>query len=140
MPRKILAASQIFSEDGSSVADKTNNQSQSLSADTSIAPADRSLPNELPASPKRTRRATVMGLSPSGKIKSNLEVDTTGSPSKRQGKSKSQSNLLAQPITPLRKLEMELERCTLISKKKHSLTDEGCSGRSKSSSAALRCR
>ncbi|KAI8994232.1 hypothetical protein BD414DRAFT_576788 [Trametes punicea] len=62
----------------------------------------------VPETPSRRRRATVVTRSPETKRRPpSLEIDT--SPSKRWEKSKSYSEL-ARPITPITKLEFELER------------------------------
>ncbi|KAI0769137.1 hypothetical protein BD413DRAFT_560042 [Trametes elegans] len=62
----------------------------------------------IPGTPSRKRRATVVTRSPENKRKTpSLEIDT--SPSKKREKSKSQSDL-ARPITPVTKLEFELQR------------------------------
>lgn len=153
MPRKIMAANQIFvNEYESGVFDRST-----LSASASALPspsflntmnfAEHSLPtipSEMPSrvshdnahehsrsymgeeqpgrastsalvvpeTPSRKRRATVVTRSPEMKReRPSLEVDT--SPSKRREKSKSYSELV-RPITPITKLEFELERCTYI--------------------------
>ncbi|KAI0330464.1 hypothetical protein GY45DRAFT_1323595 [Cubamyces sp. BRFM 1775] len=62
----------------------------------------------VPETPSRKRRATVVTRSPETKRKApSLELDL--SPSKRREKSKSHSELV-RPITPITKLEFELER------------------------------
>ncbi|KAJ2982066.1 hypothetical protein NUW54_g10795 [Trametes sanguinea] len=62
----------------------------------------------VPETPSRKRRATVVTRSPETKRKPpSLEIDV--SPSKRREKSKSHSELV-RPITPITKLEFELER------------------------------
>ncbi|KAL1950380.1 hypothetical protein VTO73DRAFT_5504 [Trametes versicolor] len=149
MPRKIMAANQIFvNEYESGVFDRST-----LSASASPLPspsflntmnfAEHSLPTipsempsrvshdndvehsrsymgeeqpgrastsalAVPETPSRKRRATVVTRSPEMKRKTpSLEIDT--SPSKRREKSKSYSELV-RPITPITKLEFELER------------------------------
>ncbi|TFK91868.1 hypothetical protein K466DRAFT_481834 [Polyporus arcularius HHB13444] len=62
----------------------------------------------MPETPSRMRRATVVTRSPeSGRKALSLEIDL--SPSKRREKSRSYGDLL-RPITPINKLEFELER------------------------------
>ncbi|KAI0629755.1 hypothetical protein C8Q77DRAFT_1064543 [Trametes polyzona] len=62
----------------------------------------------MPETPSRKRRATVVTRSPETKRRGpSLELDL--SPSKRREKSKSHSDLV-RPITPITKLEFELER------------------------------
>ncbi|OSD07458.1 hypothetical protein PYCCODRAFT_1358875 [Trametes coccinea BRFM310] len=62
----------------------------------------------VPETPSRRRRATVVTRSPETKRRPpSLEIDV--SPSKRREKSKSHSELV-RPITPITKLEFELER------------------------------
>lgn len=83
---------------------------QSLSA--SVAPSVLG-GEDTPGTPARSRRrATIVTRSPEApvKVKPVLEIDT--SPSKRREKSKSQNDLsiLGRPITPVTKLEFELER------------------------------
>ena len=71
----------------------------------------------VPQTPSRRRRATVVTRSPEPVGKGmKLEIDTVSpysSPSKRREKSKSQNDL-ARPITPVTKLEFELERRTWL--------------------------
>ncbi|KAI0647816.1 hypothetical protein C8Q79DRAFT_952090 [Trametes meyenii] len=139
VPRKILAANQIFI-DGyeSGVYDRSTSMSASPLPSPSFLNtmnfAEHSLPtipSELPSrtshdlqrsyaaagetssppvpeTPSRKRRATVVTRSPETKRKApSLEIDM--SPSKRREKSKSHSELV-RPITPITKLEFELER------------------------------
>jgi hypothetical protein len=119
MPRKILTAREIFTdsvETTSTAGDQT--KSDYATANSSLAVSDRSLQataaperkSDILSSPHRTRRATVSGLTSEAtrKSKGSLEPDA-GSSFKRTFKS--QGDLLAQPITPVRKLEMELEKC-----------------------------
>ncbi|KAI0699944.1 hypothetical protein C8T65DRAFT_742293 [Cerioporus squamosus] len=62
----------------------------------------------VPETPSRKRRATVVTRSPeNGRKALSLEIDV--SPSKRREKSRSHGDLL-RPITPITKLEFELER------------------------------
>ncbi|KAL4250578.1 Serine/threonine-protein kinase ATG1 [Abortiporus biennis] len=66
-----------------------------------------------PQTPSRARRATVVTRSPEpvgkAKPKLELEMDLDASPSKRREKSKSQNDL-GRPITPITRLEFEIER------------------------------
>ena len=67
----------------------------------------------VPETPSRKRRATVVTRSPElGRKVVSLEIDV--SPSKRREKSRSHGDLL-RPITPITKLEFELERRKSIS-------------------------
>ncbi|KAI0061549.1 hypothetical protein BV25DRAFT_1916896 [Artomyces pyxidatus] len=120
LPRKILAASQIFHHDGEqSFADQSY-----LSASTPQIASRRApstpvpehtlpvIPSEEPSraafsldSPRRMRRATVFG---SPEKSRSMEIET-GSPSKRKEKSKSQNDL-QRAISPVSKLTFELER------------------------------
>ncbi|KAI0754696.1 hypothetical protein C8Q80DRAFT_1266285 [Daedaleopsis nitida] len=61
----------------------------------------------LPETPSRKRRATVVTRSPEDRRAMSLEIDV--SPSKRREKSRSHGDLL-RPITPITKLEFELQR------------------------------
>lgn len=126
MPRKILAASQIFSEDGDASTSSLGQtrQGQSLTDNRSVVVVDRPLSTiesdsegmkKLPTTPPMARRATVMTLSRENR--GSVEVDNDCSPSSWKEKSKSHSHLLlAQPITALDKLELELERCMFFSR------------------------
>ncbi|KAI0038637.1 hypothetical protein FA95DRAFT_1684578 [Auriscalpium vulgare] len=127
LPRKILAASQIFSTDGDgelSPADQSFSfmSSSVLSASQNSTNVNRTrmpehtlpvIPSEEPTratmsmeSPLRMRRATVMGRSPEKSLSLDIE---TGSPSRRKEKSKSQNDL-QRAITPVSRLTFELER------------------------------
>ena len=85
--------------------------SQSLSYADSPRRADSMGPTVVlssPQTPSRKRRATVVTRSPeNGRKALSLEIDV--SPSKRREKSRSHGDLL-RPITPITKLEFELER------------------------------
>ncbi|KAH9948872.1 hypothetical protein B0H21DRAFT_206131 [Amylocystis lapponica] len=145
-PRKILPANQIF-VDGyeSGVLDRsTSSAGREFSYSTAInsganatnVSPDQTLPTipseqpsrveqteslAVPQTPSRKRRATVVTHSPEpGRVGGALEIDTVSpytSPSKRREKSKSQNDL-ARPITPVTKLEFELEKLALPSRPK----------------------
>ena len=117
MPRKILAANQIFNEDGeasvgpdtSISAPATANSSSFALPEVSVIIEETSvlLSQTPPVSPAKRRRATVVTRSPETKKKTSDEA-VHGSPSKR--------SLLYGPIFPRAELERELERCkSLIS-------------------------
>ena len=116
LPRKVLAANQIFTDDGP--IDQTTSFSTSTS--TPHGASDRPLP-QLPSenieaithSPQRTRRATVSTRSPDPVPPKDTFDISTGSPSKRKEKCRSHGNL-AQPISPIARLEFELQRRKLI--------------------------
>ena len=85
-------------------------QSQSLSYDSSLRAGSvgPSVVLSPPQTPSRKRRATVVTHSPENVRKAvSLEIDV--SPMKRREKSRSYGDLL-RPITPVTKLEFELER------------------------------
>ncbi|THH18203.1 hypothetical protein EW146_g2746 [Bondarzewia mesenterica] len=120
LPRKVLAASQIFQQDvdQSLVNDyrmSTTSTSTSPVANVTLCFPDhtlQALPSEelsqvlgVGQSPPRVRRATVTGRSP----EKNAIIEAE-SPSKRKEKSKSQNDLLSRPITAIAKLQFELER------------------------------
>jgi serine/threonine-protein kinase GIN4 len=119
MPRKILAANQIFNEDGeASVGPDTPTSAPATANSSTFAIPEPSqvsiiveetsvlLSQTPPVSPARRRRATVMTRSPEPKKKTSDEP-VQGSPSKR--------SLLCGPIFPRAELERELERCKSIS-------------------------
>ncbi|OBZ68659.1 Serine/threonine-protein kinase par-1 [Grifola frondosa] len=126
LPRKILAANHIFVDEyesgqfdrSSLFADQTADSHPGRDSFVNTANfAEHSLqtiPSEaqspaVPQTPSRQRRATVVTRSPDHDRKVvSLDTDTT-SPSKRREKSKSQNDL-ARPITPITRLEFELER------------------------------
>ncbi|THH04089.1 hypothetical protein EW146_g10267, partial [Bondarzewia mesenterica] len=120
LPRKVLAASQIFQQDVDQglVNDhrmSTTSTSTSPVANVTLCFPDhtlQALPSKEPSqvlgvgqSPPRVRRATVTGRSP----EKNAIIEAE-SPSKRKEKSKSQNDLLSRPITAIAKLQFELER------------------------------
>lgn len=112
LPRRILDASQIFTDD---TADYTANSTGAF-ATVNTTTTDDAVPSEGPSqslpdiqihTPSRQRRATVSGLSPETPLNLDLE---TGSPSKRREKSKSHGNLFQQHIAPISFLEAELDK------------------------------
>lgn len=136
MPRKILAANQIFADgyesgfldqSGLSSLDRsgsyyfTEGKSELKSPVPNINDTLPTIPSEQPSvcsnpqSPsvpetpsRRTRRATVVTRSPEpARKKPSLEIDT--SPCRRREKSRSQNDLI-RPITPVTKLEFELQK------------------------------
>ncbi|TFY71842.1 hypothetical protein EVG20_g1148 [Dentipellis fragilis] len=136
LPRKILAASQIFQKENEQPSipaspPAVDPDRSLLSASTSMyAAANASaflpnmtlatiptLPSEEPSratmilgsTPPRARRATVtIGRSPEKSRSLDIESGS-GSPSKRKEKSRSQNDLL-RPISPIANLQLELER------------------------------
>ncbi|CAL1712476.1 unnamed protein product [Somion occarium] len=130
VPRKILAANQIFVnefESGEVSPSFTSDYfssappSAALNGTFAINETLPTIPSEMnspapicetPATPPRTRarRATVVTKSPEVKAnRPSLEIEIGDSPSKRKEKSKSQNDL-CRPITPIAKLEFEIER------------------------------
>jgi serine/threonine-protein kinase GIN4 len=114
LPRKVLAASQIFSDENDrSVMDYTMTSTTSAAhATANTTTTDDAAPAEgysqlIPEihTPSRQRRATVSTGSPGVA----LDIDT-GSPSKRREKSKSHGNLFQRHITPVSMLEAELNK------------------------------
>ncbi|KAF7980025.1 hypothetical protein HWV62_40146 [Athelia sp. TMB] len=114
LPRKVLAASQIFSPDASCEA--STSLSTFLAADPSSF--DKTLPT-IPSettdfiamsTPPRRRRATITTRSPELKKQESFDIDA--SPSKRRGKARSQGNLL-RPIETIERLELELQKDAL---------------------------
>jgi serine/threonine-protein kinase GIN4 len=114
MPRKILAANQIFNEDGDASVGPDTPTSAPATANSSTftvpEPSQVSviveetsvlLSETPPVSPARRRRATVVTMSPETKKRTSGEV-VQGSPSKKP---------LFGPIFPRAELERELERC-----------------------------
>jgi len=114
MPRKILAANQIFNEDGEASIGPDTPTSAPATADSStfavpevsviIEETSVLLSQTPPVSPARRRRATVVTRSPEAKKKTSDEV-IRGSPPK---------DLLYGPISPRDELERELERRKLM--------------------------
>ncbi|KAI0693211.1 hypothetical protein BC835DRAFT_1546100 [Cytidiella melzeri] len=136
VPRKILAANHIFSQDyqPGSGDSTTMSQNVSVSGEDQSVQYRRSwmnetlptIPSEEPSKmsmfsslsdapgtpPRHRRRATIITRSPEAvsKVKPALELDM--SPSKRREKSRSQNDLqmLGRPITPVTRLEFEIEQ------------------------------
>ncbi|KAJ7758141.1 hypothetical protein DFH07DRAFT_818885 [Mycena maculata] len=111
LPRKVLAASQIFADPADS---SQNMSSMNAAANSSVANTDLSEgTSQIMAglcTPIRPRRATVSARSPDPvDVSFDLELET-GSPSKRKEKSKSQGDLLQRRITPLAQLELEIAK------------------------------
>ncbi|KAF9781712.1 hypothetical protein BJ322DRAFT_1010425 [Thelephora terrestris] len=113
MPRKILAANQIFNEDGdASIGPETPTSAPAtVNSSTFTVPEPSQvsviveetsilLSETPPVSPARRRRATVVTMSPETKKRTSGEV-VQGSPSKKP---------LFGPIFPRAELERELER------------------------------
>ena len=97
----------IPSEGPSAVGDVSRSYAESSTRAGSLGP---STITAVPQTPTRRRRATVVTRSPEARRNSqSLELDM--SPSKRREKSRSHGDLL-RPITPVTKLEFELERRT----------------------------
>ncbi|KZT67233.1 hypothetical protein DAEQUDRAFT_729268 [Daedalea quercina L-15889] len=137
MPRKILAANRIFADGyesgfldqtamsfdrsrGSSYFEDAKSETKSPKSPNFIAentiptipseqPSVASNPQSpAPETPSRRRRATVVTRSPEpARKKPSLEIDT--SPSRRREKSRSQNDMI-RPITPVTKLEFELQK------------------------------
>jgi serine/threonine-protein kinase GIN4 len=112
MPRKILAANQIFNEDGeASIGPDTPGSAPATANSSTFAIPEPSqvsviveetsvlLSQTPPVSPARRRRATVVTMSPVIKKRMSDEVDQ-GSP----------SDNLCGPISPRAELEREIER------------------------------
>ncbi|KAF9077511.1 hypothetical protein BDP27DRAFT_1282394 [Rhodocollybia butyracea] len=118
LPRRILAANQIFSETGDqSVEMSSFVTSVYPSPDASTSPADIQNSVDLSVShlqtPSRQRRATVSTRSPdpvvSGPMDPSFNLDN-GSPSRRKEKSKSHGNLFQLHIAPAAALGAELDK------------------------------
>ncbi|KAJ7132934.1 kinase-like domain-containing protein [Mycena filopes] len=114
LPRKVLAASQIFAD-----PDSSQNMSLDAAATSTVAnPLDFSegtsqiLAGLHTPTPTRPRRATVSARSPDAALDMSLDldVDLTGSPSKRKEKSRSHADLLERRITPVAQLELEIAK------------------------------
>ncbi|KAF7348357.1 Protein kinase domain-containing protein [Mycena sanguinolenta] len=109
LPRRVLAASQIFAD---LPADSSLNTSVNAAASSTVANADISGATSptlsRPRTPTRQRRATV---SVPGPADASFDLDAeTGSPSKRKEKSKSHAALLERRITPVAQLELEISK------------------------------
>lgn len=117
LPRRVLAANQIFSESGDQSAEMSSFvTSMYASPDTSTSPdninnsgAALSVPQL--QTPPRQRRATVSTRSPDHavSIKPSFDIEN-GSPSKRKEKSKSHGNLFQLHIAPAATLGAELDK------------------------------
>ncbi|KAJ7147185.1 kinase-like domain-containing protein [Mycena crocata] len=111
LPRKVLAASQIFADP----SDLSQNMSSMDAAATfTVANAEFSEgTSQILAglrTPTRQRRATVSARSPDP-ADASFDIDIeTGSPSKRKEKSRSQGDLLQRRITPVALLELEIAK------------------------------
>ncbi|KAJ7784292.1 hypothetical protein B0H16DRAFT_1491934 [Mycena metata] len=108
LPRKVLAASQIFAD-----PDQSQNTSLDAAATSTVGnPADLSegtsqiLAGLRTPTRTRPRRATLPDAADMS-----LELDVeTGSPSKRKEKSRSHADLLERRITPVAQLELEIAK------------------------------
>lgn len=115
LPRKVLAASQIFTDDDDRSAFDLSNITGSYATannTTTEQSEGRSL-LQLPViyTPSRPRRATVSICSPEKTLQTPPDMDIeTGSPSKRREKSKSHGNLFQLHIAPISFLEAEINK------------------------------
>ncbi|KAJ7689156.1 hypothetical protein B0H17DRAFT_643200 [Mycena rosella] len=119
LPRKVLAASQIFADpaaDSSQSQNLSSMTSMNAAANSTVANMDFSegtsqiLAGLAPRTPTRPRRATVSARSPEP-ADASFDIDAeTGSPSKRKEKSKSHADLLQRRITPVALLELEIAK------------------------------
>ncbi|KAJ3878680.1 hypothetical protein F5051DRAFT_452132 [Lentinula edodes] len=118
LPRRILAANQIFTESGDRSAEMSSFvTSVYASPDAGTFPDNISGTQDLPVpqlqTPSRQRRATVSTRSPdpviNDPVTSFFDVDH-GSPSKRKEKSKSHGNLFQLHIAPAAALGAELDK------------------------------
>ncbi|KZV68472.1 hypothetical protein PENSPDRAFT_514342 [Peniophora sp. CONT] len=126
MPRKILAASEIFDASFMSAAPspttstgfpQTANSTTLLASTSSRVPGPNetipTIPSEsfMSESPRRARRATVLGLSP--EKSRNITADISAIEDSPHKKSRSQNDLqLQRAIQPRAKLSLELDRLT----------------------------
>jgi serine/threonine-protein kinase GIN4 len=114
LPRKVLAANQIFSDRSASSMSTSVNVDAPGRVDKTLPPIPSEDANRVTdflaaSTPPRPRRATITTRSPAAlKEQASFDVDT-GSPSKRKEKSKSQGNLL-RPIATIDRLELELQK------------------------------
>ncbi|KAJ7754129.1 hypothetical protein B0H14DRAFT_3117158 [Mycena olivaceomarginata] len=111
LPRKVLAASQIFAHPADS---SQNMSSMCAAASSTVANTDISEATSptlaRPRTPTRQRRATVSARSPEP-ADASFDIDVeTGSPSKRREKSRSHAALLERRITPVAQLEIEIAK------------------------------
>ncbi|KAJ7433039.1 hypothetical protein B0H11DRAFT_773977 [Mycena galericulata] len=111
LPRKLLAASQIFAdpEDSSQNLSSMDAAANSTVANMDLSEGTSQIVSEL-RTPTRPRRATVSARSPEP-ADASFDIDIeTGSPSKRKEKSRSQGDLLQRRITPIAQLELEIAK------------------------------
>ncbi|KAF7298854.1 Protein kinase domain-containing protein [Mycena indigotica] len=101
LPRRILAASQIFSDSPDSTF---NMSSMDVAANSTVAKEEEP---QLPGKPQR--RATMSAEMEAPATTDNIE---TGSPSRRKEKSRSHGDLLERRITSIAVLEKELAKST----------------------------
>jgi serine/threonine-protein kinase GIN4 len=109
LPRKVLAASQIFTDDSADYTANSMGAFATLNTTIDDVASSEGPSQILPQihTPSRQRRATVSGRSLEAPLNLDLE---TGSPSKRREKSKSHGNLFQQHIAPISLLEAELNK------------------------------
>ncbi|GLB38202.1 putative protein tyrosine kinase [Lyophyllum shimeji] len=115
LPRKILAASQIFANENDQIGSDHANATGSYATanDTSTDPAEGRSQLQLPEihTPSRKRRATVSICSPEKAPQTPMNLDAeSGSPSKLREKSRSHGNLFQLHIAPVSMLEAELNK------------------------------
>lgn len=119
MPRKILAADQIFRIDTSDPTSSSFSPSDYVTPDTSRnLSEDCTAPGDLSQIPTidtpRRRRATISSMSPKSESKSpnSLNRVTGSSPMKHTEKANSSGDLnkLVRPISPLDELRKQLEK------------------------------
>ncbi|KAJ6621778.1 hypothetical protein B0H10DRAFT_2015719 [Mycena sp. CBHHK59/15] len=111
LPRKVLAASQIFADpvDLSQNTTSTRAVANTTVANTDFSEGTSQITTEM-RTPTRQRRATVSARSPEP-LDASFDIDIeTGSPSKRKEKSKSHADLLQRRITPIALLELEISK------------------------------
>ena len=114
LPRRALAANQIFTPEGAadqstSFIDSGENKGSTTERPLPQLPPDASTAGGIIRSPPRQRRATVSTRSPEPANTENDCDEPLGSPSKRKDRWRSHGNL-AQPISPISRLEFELQR------------------------------
>ncbi|KIK69680.1 hypothetical protein GYMLUDRAFT_34080 [Collybiopsis luxurians FD-317 M1] len=122
LPRRMLAANEIFSDSGDQGAEMSSFvTSVYASPSTSLAPKnlsdlgaspDLSIPQL--QTPSRQRRATVSTRSPEPVISGSFEIENA-SPSKRKEKSKSHGNLFQLHIAPAAALVAALDKRASVS-------------------------
>jgi hypothetical protein len=116
LPRKVLAASEIFSDETEHGQNQTMSSAYATANNTATleegvtCSEGPNLPLHIPQTPTRQRRATVSTRSPEPlEAQPIFDIDTE-SPSKRKEKSKSHGNLFQLHITPAPMLEPELDK------------------------------